>query len=162
MKKRQTLTYGITLINKKYKTNEFYHYLEEPNNAIIIPLLGKKFILVKQKREPINKNNIEFPMGWIDKGEKSINAAKRELLEETGYKSLSTPKKLIEFYADPGRGTRSSICYYTKKLVKSQKPEKDIKIALYNKFQLIKLIEEKKFNNASHIAAFFYFINKNY
>ena len=162
MKKRQILTSGITLINKKYKTNEFYHYLEEPNNAIIIPLLGKKFILVKQKREPINKDNIEFPMGWIDKGEKSIDAAKRELLEETGYKSLGTPKKLIEFYADPGRGTRSSMCYYTKKLIKNQKSEKGIKIGLYSKFEIIELIEKKKFNNASHIAAFFFFLSKNY
>ena len=162
MKKRQILTSGITLINKKYKTNEFYHYLEEPNNAIIIPLLGKKFILVKQKREPINKDNIEFPMGWIDKGEKSIDAAKRELLEETGYKSIGEQKKIVEFYPDPGRGTRSSICYYTKKLIKNQKAEKGIKIGLYSKFEIIELIEKKKFNNASHIAAFFFFLSKNY
>ena len=39
----------------------------------------------KQKREPINKKNFEFPMGWIDKNETPDNAGKRELLEETGY-----------------------------------------------------------------------------
>ena len=160
MKKKQILTSGITLINKKYKIDEFYHYFKEPNNVIIIPIIGNKFVLVEQKREPIKKKNIEFPMGWIDKGENSDDAAKRELLEETGYESIKLPTKLVEFYPDPGRGSRSSICYYTKKVVKSQKSEKGIKVLLYNKFQIIKLIEKKKFNNASHISAFFYFINK--
>ena len=60
MKKRIKLTSGITLINKKFKKREFYHYFEEPNNVIIIPKINNHFILVKQKREPINKKNYEF------------------------------------------------------------------------------------------------------
>ena len=113
MKAKQKLSAGITLINKRYKKREFYHYFTEPNNVIIIPIIKNKFLVVKQKREPINKKNYEFPMGWIDKGETSITASKRELLEETGYKTLITPKKLLEYYADPGRGSRSCICYYS-------------------------------------------------
>ena len=157
---KQKLSTGITLINKPYKKKEFYHYLKEPNNVIIIPVIGKKFIIVKQKREPINKKNYEFPMGWIDKGESSIRASKRELLEETGYKTLSIPKKLMEYYADPGRNSRSCICYYTKNLKKIKKPEKNIDIFFKNKKQIISLIKSKKFNNSSHIAAFYCYINK--
>ena len=96
MKKKITLSHRIFLINKKYKKKEFFHYIKEPNNSLIIPVLNKKyFVLVIQKREPINKKNYEFPMGWIDKNELPIRAASRELLEETGYKTLITPKKLI-------------------------------------------------------------------
>ena len=51
-------------------------------------------------------------MGWIDKGEKSLSTAKRELKEETGYISLKSPIKLLEFYADPGRGNRTCYCYF--------------------------------------------------
>tara|TARA_A100001011_G_scaffold360735_1_gene408253 strand:+ start:24 stop:509 length:486 start_codon:yes stop_codon:yes gene_type:complete len=160
MKKINKLSAGITLINKKFKKGEYYHYFEEPNNVIIIPKLKNYFILVKQKREPINKKNYEFPMGWVDKGETPITASKRELLEETGYKTLMTPKKLLEYYADPGRGSRSCICYYSKKLKKIKKPEKNINIFLKSKKQIINLINTKKFNNASHIAAFYCYINK--
>ena len=160
MKKINKLSAGITLINKKFKKGEYYHYFEEPNNVIIIPKLKNYFILVKQKREPINKKNYEFPMGWVDKGETPITASKRELLEETGYKTLMTPKKLLEYYADPGRGSRSCICYYSKKLKKIKKPEKNINIFLKSKKQIINLINKKKFNNASHIAAFYCYINK--
>ena len=160
MKANQKLSAGITLVNKRYKKKEFYHYFKEPNNVILIPVIKNKFLVVKQKREPINKKNYEFPMGWVDKDETPIIASKRELLEETGYKTLSTPKKLIEYYADPGRGSRSCICYYSKKLKKVKNPEKNINIFLKSKKQIVNLIKSKKFNNASHIAAFYYYINK--
>ena len=80
MKYKQKLTTGITLVNKKYKKNQFYHFFQEPNNVIVIPIISKKFIVISQKREPINKKNFEFPMGWIDKGEPPKEAGERELL----------------------------------------------------------------------------------
>tara|TARA_Y100000816_G_C25795835_1_gene416942 strand:- start:117 stop:602 length:486 start_codon:yes stop_codon:yes gene_type:complete len=160
MRRNQKLTAGITLVNKRYKKKEFYHYFKEPNNVIVIPIYKNKFLVVKQKREPINNKNYEFPMGWVDKGETPITASKRELLEETGYKTLMTPKKLLEYYADPGRGSRSCICYYSRKLKKIKKPEKNINIFFKSKKQIVNLINTKKFNNASHIAAFYCYLNK--
>ena len=130
------LTNGISLVNKKYKKNELYHYFSEPNNVILVPVFKNKFILVKQKREPINKKNFEFPMGWIDKGEAPITASKRELVEETGYKSITKPKKLIQFYPDPGRNSRCCFCFYSKNLKKIKKPEKNITIFLKVKNKL--------------------------
>ena len=159
MKLKQKLTSGITLVNKKYKKNQFYHFFKEPNNVLVVPLIKNKFIVISQKREPINKKNFEFPMGWIDKGETPIKAGKRELIEETGYKSLSKLKKIITFYADPGRGSRSVYCFYTNKLKKIQKPEKNIAISFKSKEQIINLIKKKQFNNASHIAAFYAYLN---
>jgi len=162
MKKRNLLTKGIYLINKKYKKNEFYHFIEEPSNSLIIPILkNKKFILVKQKREPINKINYEFPMGWIDKGENSISTAKRELLEETGYKSIIKPKKIMVFYPDPGRNRRKMYCFYTDKIEKISKPEKNLKIFVCSGKKIFELIKKQEFNNSSHIAAFYYFFIKN-
>ena len=96
MKKKIHLSSNIFLINKKFKKNEYYHYIQDPDNVITIPILkNKKFILVFQKREPINKKNYEFPSGWVDRNEKPIKSAVRELFEETGYKSLMKPKKFI-------------------------------------------------------------------
>lgn len=160
MRKKIKLSAGITLINKKYKKNEQYHYFSEPNNSLIIPVLDKKFLIVEQKREPINKRNFEFPMGWIDKKEKPCIAASRELFEETGYKSLVKPKKLLFFHADPGRNSRLVYCYYTKNIKKLTKPEKNIFIHFKSKKEIITLINSKKFNSAAHIAAFYCYINK--
>ena len=46
MKKRIKLSAGITLINKKFKKGEFYHYFEEPDNVIIIQKINNQFVLV--------------------------------------------------------------------------------------------------------------------
>ena len=39
MKKKVHLSSRIFLINKKYKKNELYHYIQDPNNVITIPIL---------------------------------------------------------------------------------------------------------------------------
>ena len=50
--------------------------------------------------------------------------------------------------------------FFSNKLKKIQLPEKNIKVYLKSKKQIQNLIKSKKFNNASHIAAFYCYINK--
>ena len=157
MKKK--LYKSISLVKKKIKNNEYYYYLEVPHFSILITKIKDKFILVSQKRYAINKNTLEFPSGWIDKNEKPAKAAVRETYEETGYFSLKTPKRIINFYEEPGRLNSSVYVYFVNKLKKINKPEKGIKVHLLSKKQLLKSIKNKKFNNGTHIAAFFAYLN---
>ena len=66
------------------------------NGAVGIVVLTDdgKVIMVRQFRYPFHRDMLEIPAGKIDPGEKPIDAAKRELLEETGVtpimKSAST------------------------------------------------------------------------
>ena len=117
MRKKIYLSSRIFLINKKYKKNEHYHYIKDPNNVITILIIKDKFILVCQRKISI-KNNYEFPSVWIDIGEKPVDSASRELLEETGYKSLVALRKILPLYPNPGRLSKSMICFFTKKLKK--------------------------------------------
>lgn len=55
--------------------------------AIIPVTPDKEILLVRQFRPAVNNFVIEFPAGLNDKGENALDAAKRELLEETGYVS---------------------------------------------------------------------------
>ena len=152
------LTNQISLINKKFKKKEFYHYFKTSNLSLVIAKIKNKYILVSQKRVPINKINYEFPSGIVEKNETTLRSAQKELTEETGYKSRSKLIKMITFYTEPGRLTTKITGYYTKKLIKISKPEKGIRIHLFNKSDIFKLIFNQKFNNSSHIAMFLYLI----
>ena len=150
------LTNNIQLINKGFRKNEFYHYLKTSNLSIIIPKIHNKYIVVSQKRVPINKVNYEFPSGIVEKKETTLQSAHKELTEETGYKSKSKLTKLITFYNEPGRLTTKITGFYTKDLVKISKPEKGIKVHLLSQKDIFKLISKQKFNNGSHIACLLY------
>ncbi len=159
MKKEVKLYKRISLINKKFGKNSYYHYLKTPKISIIIPKLKDKFILVSQLRIPINQKTFEFPGGLIDKkGESPWKSVSRELIEETGYKSLKKPKKIFEVYADPGRLNSQYIFFFSNSLLKIKLPEEGIKIHFFSEKKILNLIKSKKINHACHIAAFLNFI----
>jgi len=58
-------------------------------------------LLERQYRHAAGSYLWELPAGRIDKGENALAAAKRELLEETGY-TASRWKRILKFYASPG------------------------------------------------------------
>jgi len=58
-------------------------------------------LLEHQYRHAAQQFMWELPAGRIDKGEKELPAARRELLEETGYRASSW-KRILKFYASPG------------------------------------------------------------
>ncbi|MHB8215517.1 MAG: NUDIX hydrolase [Candidatus Sulfotelmatobacter sp.] len=58
-------------------------------------------LLERQYRHAAKGYLWELPAGRIDAGEKPLRAAKRELLEETGY-TASHWRRILYFYASPG------------------------------------------------------------
>jgi ADP-ribose pyrophosphatase len=61
----------------------------------------RHILLVRQYRLPVGADLWELPAGRLDPGEKPLEAARRELQEETGYRARRW-KKLISFYPSPG------------------------------------------------------------
>ena len=54
----------------------------------VVPLTDEgEAIFVRQFRPPVNNHVIEFPAGLNDREESAEDAARRELLEETGYEA---------------------------------------------------------------------------
>ena len=68
------------------RINHEYYVLEYPDwvNIIAITKDGK-IVMERQYRHALGKTCYELPCGVIEKGETPLEAAKRELLEETGF-----------------------------------------------------------------------------
>ena len=60
-----------------------------------------RILLVKQYRLPAQQYLWELPAGRLDPGETPLQAARRELVEETGYRAKKW-QKLAVFYPSPG------------------------------------------------------------
>lgn len=60
-----------------------------------------RVLLERQYRHAAGAHLWEVPAGRIDPGEQELKAAKRELIEETGYRAERW-RRILRFYASPG------------------------------------------------------------
>lgn len=78
----------FTIVSNQIKVNGKicpYDYMEIKEGVCVIPFHENNIVTLKQYRYPIGSWQWEFPGGFIEPGETPEKAAKRELLEETGY-----------------------------------------------------------------------------
>jgi ADP-ribose pyrophosphatase len=84
-----------------------------------------RVLLERQYRHAAQAYLWELPAGRIDPGEQELHAAKRELLEETGYTAKSW-KRILKFYASPGFVAETMAVYLAKGLTAGEaQPEED-------------------------------------
>ena len=82
----------------------------------------RRVLLVKQYRLPAQQYMWELPAGRLDPGETPLKAAKRELIEETGYRA-KTWTKLATFYASPGFLNEKMNLFLAEGLIEGEKQE---------------------------------------
>jgi ADP-ribose pyrophosphatase len=89
-----------------------------------------RILLERQYRHAAQSMMWELPAGRIDDGETPLTAAKRELLEETGYRARQW-KRILHFYVSPGFLDETMTIYLASGLkAGTAQPEADEKIAV--------------------------------
>jgi len=80
-----------------------YYSLELPDYVSIVAITeARTFLMVKQFRPAIEAFTLELPSGTVEPGETPEQAARRELIEETGHEA-SELELLGTLYSDTGR-----------------------------------------------------------
>ncbi|AEF87029.1 MutT/NUDIX family protein [Treponema primitia ZAS-2] len=81
-----------------------FSVIDAPDWAIVIPVIetegGREFVMVRQWRHGSQELSLEFPGGGFEPGENALEAAARELQEETAY-APGKIRKIGEFSPNP-------------------------------------------------------------
>jgi ADP-ribose pyrophosphatase len=76
--------------------------VQHPGAVTILPILDDgRVCLIRNYRMAVGKTLVELPAGTLEPGEDPDATARRELVEETGYRADSV-EKLREFFMSPG------------------------------------------------------------
>lgn len=68
-------------------TKRTFEKIKRPDTVVVFPVLNDGRIILTKQEQPGTDPSIEAPGGRVDKGEDILTAAKRELLEESGYEA---------------------------------------------------------------------------
>ena len=125
--------------------------VQHGGSAVVMPVDDRKrILLVRQYRLPAKQYLWELPAGRMDPGETVLQAARRELAEETGYKARKF-EKLAVFYPSPGfLAEKMTIFLATGLKAGKQTPMEDERITMqwFTPADLDKLIESGKIPDA--------------
>lgn len=121
------------------KRAPYYSIVSDP--FVIICALsddGKSVTMVKNWRYPIRRYLWEFPMGWRERNETPLMAAKRELQEETGLQAKRW-KSLGWFYLAPGISTQRGYVFLAERVTRTVRVGKNEEVVAVKQIPLKKL-----------------------
>ena len=147
----------------------FYTYSRRDYVVVVASDTDGNYICVRQFRQGIREVTTEFPAGGIERedgkeyrspgetlAEDALAAAKRELLEETGYESEEW-KHLLTLPSNANMSDNYAYLYFAKNCVKVAGQALDetefLEVALHTASEIEQMIADGKFQQAMHVAA---------
>lgn len=136
-----------------------YYVMHEKDWVIVFAQTeDARILVVRQFRYAAGVFCSELPGGVVDEGESPLQAAERELLEETGH-SAPDWVAIGSMYANPVRQTNSIHVFFAKgaQLVSEQKLDhgEELTFHLATLGEVERMIDSNEFSHSLHVASFY-------
>ena len=139
-----------------------YYVLEYPDwvNVIAITKDGQ-FVMERQYRHAARKISLELPCGVMEEGETPLEAAQRELLEETGFGGGQW-KKLMELSPNPSAMSNMTHCFLAigvEKIAEQHLDEtEELSVLFMTKEEVKRMLNENQICQALMVAPLYKYI----
>jgi ADP-ribose pyrophosphatase len=148
----------FTLVGKRMAGNDqgdpFYSLEMDDYVTVVATTIAGDVVLVRQFRPAVEAITIELPAGHVNAGQTPDEAARRELLEETGF-SASQLTLVGQLRPDTGRLANRMWVFFAP-VVEAQAGhggEAGIDVIAVTPGDLARLITRGEFDHALHVAA---------
>src|SRR5258708_6307769 len=109
---------------------------------------------MRDRRYTVDQILIELPAGGLEKGESAMNAAGRELVEETGYVA-GRLRRMIDFFSSPGilsEKMYTFAAYDLEKAAQDLEDDEEIEVAPVPLADAIRMIGDGRIQDGKTIA----------
>lgn len=136
---------------------EQFHLIKGPDWAAVLCLTPERqVVLVRQYRHGFGAASLELPAGVIEPSERPIDAARRELLEESGFEA-NTIEPLLAAVPEPARHVTRAHFFFARAVRAATAQQldhsEDLEVVLVPVDELLELIDQGQIVHAAHIAA---------
>ena len=141
-----------------------YYVIERPDAAIVFPLTEEdEVVLVRQYRPAIEGIELGLPAGLVDEGEEPEKAARRELLEETGYAGGEW-EPLGSLASSPSLKDNWAHLFLARRVARSAAPRPDeyerVEVVLVPVGEIVERISAGEIVSSSGVAAALLALNR--
>lgn len=128
-----------------------------PDFSIVVAVRDGEVLLVEQYRHTAEKRSPEFPMGGLESKESPVNAARRELQEETGIRA-GRMQSLGTFYPAIGRVRSRAHVFFTEDILEQgedflEYSEEDLKATWIPIDRIESMVDDGRIECAASIVA---------
>lgn len=139
-----------------------FSYVHIKEGVVILAFFNSKIVLINQYRHAMKEWLYELPAGMLSDNEDPAEAARRELIEETGY----IPERIISlgnYYPSPGSTTEKihlffALCNESKNAEPEDSEQIEVLTVTENEFQ--QMIDQNTFLHSGGIVAYYKYLIK--
>jgi ADP-ribose pyrophosphatase len=132
-----------------------------PGAVVIVPVLPDgRICLIRNYRVAVDQEMIELPAGTLEPGEPPIETAKRELIEETGYRAGKI-EPMMDLLMSPGILHERMHVFLATELVPgdpAREAGEEIQNWLVDEDQVRQLIKTNAITDSKSVSALLYFL----